>query len=424
MPPESITRGYRYGATVVPVENADRRLEFHETGKSFSLISFCKRDDIKLQYLISDAGTRVVLPRCEDRQAIEALTAFAQALKELDSVALVRYAYNAKSSPQVACIMVHDQPESPLNGLELLLHFLPFAEDMQSGVFPSFDSLPASMQPTDEQLDAVGQFIESSRIDDDDEYGYDPTRACNPVLQKIYSLMQHRAMNDVADLPKYEPSSLSALFAEPIKPEKEIDLRSAFQLEKVEPLRVAGKAMGKQAVATAADSKPSLSIGAHDPLADIRHIVGEAKRGDYQALSGTLFARIADALLATINRLQRPDGDEAAKAKRATDAMLELRQLSIRYSQGSVYNAFVRSLRDSNDDVGSFIAAGDASGGRLELLKPISSSETPSSAMTPADANAFWKAVGTTRRNGTAGSSTAGLDEEVDIFDRATPPLC
>ncbi|KPP56858.1 hypothetical protein Z043_125482, partial [Scleropages formosus] len=94
-------QGFRYGSDIVPFSKVDQeQMKYKSEGKSFAVLGFTKQSLIQRHQFMGSQVVKVFAAK-DDEHAAVALSALIRALHELEMVAIVRYAYDRRSNPQV-----------------------------------------------------------------------------------------------------------------------------------------------------------------------------------------------------------------------------------------------------------------------------------------------------------------------------------
>ncbi|TNN15421.1 X-ray repair cross-complementing protein isoform 2 [Schistosoma japonicum] len=193
-----VTRGYRYGGTVVPFGQEDLASIKSPSEKCFSVVGFTDANNVPHNVYTGDSVLVFVAKTARQSEenlincpsSSSALIALAQALYEIGGVALVRRVYNQTSAVRLGVLT----PEIRGNQISLMYTDIAFSEDIRN---PELPSLPLSCKPSSstterydkpssnnmlhkycpsaEQLSAMDSFIDSMMLsysdasDDDNE---------------------------------------------------------------------------------------------------------------------------------------------------------------------------------------------------------------------------------------------------------------
>ncbi|XP_058051948.1 X-ray repair cross-complementing protein 5 isoform X1 [Ahaetulla prasina] len=237
---EDVIQGFRYGSDIIPFSKVDEeQMKYKTDGKCFAVLGFCRSSLIQTYRYMGNQVLKVFAAK-DDEAAAVALSALINALNELDMVAIVRYVYDRRSQPQVGAAF-------PLikNEYECLAYVqLPYMEDLRHYMFSSLKN-NKKCTPTEAQLSAVDSLIDSmSLVCEDDSEGtlvdiFKPSKFPNPLFQRLYQCLQHKAFHPDAPLPPIEKHLLDMLEAPP-----EVTEKCQAPLQKVKalfPLKEGGK---------------------------------------------------------------------------------------------------------------------------------------------------------------------------------------
>ncbi|CAH8432961.1 unnamed protein product [Heterobilharzia americana] len=239
-----VTRGHRYGGTLVPFGEEDMASLKPSSEKSLSVIGFTEASNVPHNFY---TGESVLVFVAQTTQPVEdstantpmistALAALAQALYEVGGVVLVRRVYNQTSAARLGVLT----PEVQGNQISLVYTDLAFNEDIRNFEFPS---LPVSCEPnsstieydttsqvnerlqkdcpSQSELSAMDSFIDSMMLnypdesEDDETNGDDkdnsvnnsrnlsltPQRIPNPWIQRFFACLRERGLNPSVPLP-------------------------------------------------------------------------------------------------------------------------------------------------------------------------------------------------------------------------------
>uniref|UniRef100_A0A8C0GP22 X-ray repair cross-complementing protein 5 n=1 Tax=Chelonoidis abingdonii TaxID=106734 RepID=A0A8C0GP22_CHEAB len=238
VPKDDLVQGFRYGSDIVPFSKVDEeQMKYKTEAKCFSVLGFSRSSQV--HHYMGNQVLKVFAAK-DDEAAAVALSALIHALDELDVVAIVRYAYDRRSNPQVGvafpCIK---------DAYECLIYVqLPYMEDLRQYMFSSLKN-NKKYTPTEDQLSAVDSLIDSMSLiyeDDDGETTEDifkTSKIPNPQFQRLYQCLQYKAFHPDKPLPSIEQHLLEML-----ETPQEVRERCQAPLEKIKalfPLKVAGK---------------------------------------------------------------------------------------------------------------------------------------------------------------------------------------
>ncbi|KAG9271653.1 X-ray repair cross-complementing protein 5 [Astyanax mexicanus] len=198
-------QGFRYGSDIVPFSKVDQdQMKYKSDGKSFAVLGFAKQEMINRHHFMGSQVIKVFAPR-EDEHAAVALSALIRALDSLNMVAIVRYAYDRRSNPQVGAAfpIIKEKYEC------LMYVQLPYMEDLRQFTFPSLEN-NKKFAPSGSQLSAVDALIDSMMLVEKHEDGekYDTFKINsipNPQFQRLFQCLHHRCVNPGTPLPPVDP---------------------------------------------------------------------------------------------------------------------------------------------------------------------------------------------------------------------------
>ncbi|KAG7227479.1 hypothetical protein INR49_005293 [Caranx melampygus] len=211
VPKDDTIQGFRYGSDIVPFSKVDQeQMKYKHDGKCFAVLGFTKQSLIHRHQFMGNQIIKMFAAR-DDEHAGVALSALIRALDELQMVAIVRYAYDRRSNPQVGAAF----PCIKQNYECLMYVQLPFTEDLRQFTFPSLEN-NKKFTPSDSQLSAVDSLIDSMMLVERDENGeqkdmFKVHHIPNPAFQRHFQCLHHRAVNPGTPLPPMEPWLKAAL---------------------------------------------------------------------------------------------------------------------------------------------------------------------------------------------------------------------
>ncbi|NXD78708.1 XRCC5 protein, partial [Halcyon senegalensis] len=205
-------QGFRYGSDIVPFSKEDEeQMKYKTEAKCFSVLGFSRSSQIQRHYYMGNQVLKVFAAK-DDENAAVAFSALIHALDELKVVAIVRYAYDRRCSPQVGVAFPYIK-----DAYECLIYVqLPYMEDLRQYIFSSLKNNKKCI-PTEDQLSAVDSLIDSMNLvyeDDDGETFEDlfqPSKIPNPHFQRLYQCLQHKAFHPNEPLPPIEQHLLDML---------------------------------------------------------------------------------------------------------------------------------------------------------------------------------------------------------------------
>ncbi|XP_054685934.1 X-ray repair cross-complementing protein 5 isoform X5 [Grus americana] len=205
-------QGFRYGSDIVPFSKEDEeQMKYKTEAKCFSVLGFSRSSQIQRHYYMGNQVLKVFAAK-DDENAAVAFSALVHALDELKVVAIVRYAYDRRSNPQIGVAFPYIK-----DAYECLIYVqLPYMEDLRQYIFASLRNNKKCI-PTADQLSAVDSLIDSMNLvyeDDDGETFEDlfkPSKIPNPHFQRLYQCLQHKAFHPNEPLPPIEQHLLEML---------------------------------------------------------------------------------------------------------------------------------------------------------------------------------------------------------------------
>ncbi|XP_010741561.2 X-ray repair cross-complementing protein 5 [Larimichthys crocea] len=206
-------QGFRYGSDIVPFSKVDQdQMKYTHDGKCFAVLGFTKQSLVRRNLFMGNQVVKIFAAK-DDEHAAVALSALIRALDELQMVAIVRYAYDRRSNPQVGAAFPYIKKD-----YECLIYIqLPFMEDLRSFTFPSLEN-NKRFTPSDTQLSAVDSLIDSMMLveEDEDENAeqkdmFEVHHIPNPAFQRHFQCLHHRAVNPGTPLPPMESWLKAAL---------------------------------------------------------------------------------------------------------------------------------------------------------------------------------------------------------------------
>ncbi|OON17762.1 Ku70/Ku80 beta-barrel domain protein, partial [Opisthorchis viverrini] len=221
-----VIRGHRYGTTMVPFTAEDKAAVQPAAEKCLTLIGFTPASNVPINLHLGDS-VLVFVANCpsENHPVAQGLAALAQALFELNGVALVRRVYNRVSAPRLGVLI----PE--VRGTQVALFYtdLAFADDIRTFQFPSLPLRttpsksyvkPDRHTPTDEQLKVMDEFVSSlllGKMSDEDDSDAEcnerqdeastglnldvkPEQLPSPWIQRLFTCFRERGLNPTESL--------------------------------------------------------------------------------------------------------------------------------------------------------------------------------------------------------------------------------
>ncbi|XP_053328065.1 X-ray repair cross-complementing protein 5 [Spea bombifrons] len=411
-------QGFRYGSDIVPFAKVDQeQMKYKTEGKCFAVLGFTKSSLIDRNHYMGNQVVKIFAPK-DDEAANVALSALINALHEMEMVAIVRYAYDRRSNPQVGAAfpLIKEKYEC------LVYVQLPFMEDLRQFLFSSLEN-NKKFTPTDAQLSAVDSLIDSmSLVRNDGESVEDlfkPSKIPNPQFQRLFQCLQHKALNPDDPLPPVEQHLLNML-----EPPAEVKAACRASLEKMKLSFPLQEAVKKKEQRTAQDvfedknEEPDskklkvedddfsvmrladgnvTSVGSVTPAEDFRVLVKQ-KNTNFKEASDQLVNRVYEFL-------QTKQTQYYAKS---IGCITALRAEAVRLSQVRIFNDFLQVLKEKVE------------GGALKEfweiivqdgVSLITREESEGSSVTPAEAKMF---LAETEKKP---EDTSMVDEDGDVDD-------
>ncbi|XP_062047360.1 X-ray repair cross-complementing protein 5 [Lepus europaeus] len=361
VPKEDTLQGFRYGSDIVPFSKVDEeQMKYKSEGKCFSVLGFCRSSQVQRKFFMGYQVLKVFAAK-DDEAAAVALSSLVHALDELDMVAIVRYAYDRRSNPQVGVAFPYIK-----DAYECLVYVqLPFMEDLRQYMFSSLKN-NKKFTPTEAQLNAVDALIDSmSLVKKDEEEGtiedlFQTTKIPNPEFQRLFQCLLHRALHPQEPLPPIQQHILNML-----DPPAEVTAKSQTPLSKIKSLFPLTEAIKRKDQVTAQDifkdnheegptakkckteeeeahfSISSLaegrvtSVGSVNPAENFRVIVRQ-KHASFEEASHQLISHIEQFL----------DTNETPYFMKSIDCIKAFREEAIQFSEEQHFNSFLKGLRE------------------------------------------------------------------------------
>ncbi|XP_076858656.1 X-ray repair cross-complementing protein 5-like isoform X2 [Brachyhypopomus gauderio] len=202
---EKTIQGFRYGSDIVPFSKVDQdQMKYKSDGKCFAVLGFTKQETICRHHFMGSQVIKVFAPK-DDEHAGVALSSLIRALDSLKMAAIVRYAYDRRSNPQVGAAFPCIKKR-----YECLLYVqLPYMEDLRQFTFPSLEN-NKKFAPSETQLSAADALISSMMLVREDEDGekediFKVNSIPNPQFQRLFQCLHHRGVNPGTALPPIDP---------------------------------------------------------------------------------------------------------------------------------------------------------------------------------------------------------------------------
>ncbi|XP_056286454.1 X-ray repair cross-complementing protein 5 [Pseudoliparis swirei] len=352
-------QGFRYGSDIVPFSKVDQeQMKYKHDGKCFAVLGFTKQNTIRRHHFM---GTQVikVFSAKDDEHAGVALSALIRALDELDMVAIVRYAYDRRSNPQVGAAFPCIKKDH-----ECLIYVqLPFMEDLRHFSFPSLEN-NKKFTPSDAQLSAVDSLIDSMMLSEENDNGeqedmFKVHHIPNPAFQRHFQCLHHRAVSPGTPLPPMEAWLKAALECPEVIAERcqgpleEVKRKFPLtEVEKKKKLKTSAQIFGKDS------GEPDAKMAKGDEeedynLADIAEgsvtsVGSVAPTKDFRTLIKKKclpFGEVCQQLICRLEQLL--SNKNTSYFMKSITCILAFREQSVELGDANLYNGYLRSLKKS-----------------------------------------------------------------------------
>ncbi|XP_073141287.1 ATP-dependent DNA helicase 2 subunit KU80 [Henckelia pumila] len=200
VPPEQRIKGYRYGPQVVPISSAEWEAVKFKPEKGVKLLGFTDKANIMRHYYMRDVNIFIAEPG--NTRAILAVSALARSMREMNKVAIIRCVWRQGQANVVVGVLTPNLSEKNNIPDSFYFNVLPFAEDVREFQFPSFDKMPPSMQPNDQQQEAADKFVQLLDLaPTGSEEVLLPNFTPNPVLERYYRCLELKSKDQNASVP-------------------------------------------------------------------------------------------------------------------------------------------------------------------------------------------------------------------------------
>ncbi|KAM7407575.1 hypothetical protein PAMA_003343 [Pampus argenteus] len=353
-------QGFRYGSDIVPFSKVDQdQMKYKHDGKCFAVLGFTKQNMVHRHQFMGSQVIKIFAPK-DDEHAGVALSALIRALDELKMLAIVRYAYDRRSNPQVGAAFPCIKQD-----YECLMYIqLPFMEDLRQFPFPSLEN-NKKLIPSETQLSAVDSLIDSMMLVEENEDGkqkdmFKVHKIPNPAFQRHFQCLHHRAVNPGTPLPAIEewlkaaierPEVISERCQAPLE-----EMKKKFPLTEVEKkkkLKTSAQIFGKDSeepdakkakgdeeeddfnLANIAEGSVT-SVGSVDPARDFRTLI---KRKSLP------FGDVCQQLTHRIEQLL--GNKNTPYYMKSITCIQAFREQSVKLGNADLYNSYLQSLKKS-----------------------------------------------------------------------------
>jgi ATP-dependent DNA helicase 2 subunit 2 len=190
----TLIKAHAYGREDVPVSKDDVDNIKIRGEKEMIVLGYMSSKEIALDQLMGNVDI-IVPDRDGSAQMVTAFVAFATALKNRGDVAIVRWVRRANDAPKLYTVW------AGMEGTNSCLYAIrhPFVEDFRPCPFPNLSAekrkkvadQPGSKDDLSEAVDVFIQNADASTLEYRDEF--------NPVIQKFFELVNHKATEGLLD---------------------------------------------------------------------------------------------------------------------------------------------------------------------------------------------------------------------------------
>ncbi|KAI6246142.1 ATP-dependent DNA helicase II subunit 2 [Erysiphe necator] len=229
---DDLAKGYLYGRTIVPMNEADEGVTKFDTTQSFTIIGFIPVDEYDIYMNMGESC--ITVAQQHNDPARLAMSSLVHALHELESYAIARIVSKNSKDPSIVLLAPLIKPGE----LEALVDVpLPFAEDVRTHRFPPLDRVLTTSGteltthrnlPSNELSVAMSNYVDAldfSNFGNDDNDLFIENLS-NPVIHRVNFAIRNKAMNpdQPISLPPEDVASWS-------KPPPKLMLRATRELE-------------------------------------------------------------------------------------------------------------------------------------------------------------------------------------------------
>ncbi|KAG2132365.1 SPOC like C-terminal domain-containing protein [Suillus clintonianus] len=375
---EQLIRGFKYGSTYAPCP--DGQFPRLNTRKGIDICGFFHAKNFRrelamgeVQYIWADPGSP---------QQQVALSSIVQAMYEKGVLAIARWVSRDGMDPKMGVLA----PSVDTNIDFLLWVQMPFADDVRKYTFASLENLVSKngesvakhpYLPTEDQLEAMGKFIDSMDIMDsgetDDEGKpvpwYDTRQSYNPAIHRTKQALFHSAVvNDVASNPLPPPHPELLKYINPprwaLKESRDAiaECKAAFKVKevpkKVVKVRKDGhvRAMDEDEDMLLLDKKPAPSRKGKEPAASQvpvspklaqpakKPTTSDSETEEESDQEPLLLEKRPFNALPTPERSMSPDVDPGRSPGRIIGSTYPLRDFKTNLAQGDVVTKAVEDM--------------------------------------------------------------------------------
>jgi ATP-dependent DNA helicase 2 subunit 2 len=198
--PEERIKGFRYGPQVIPISPDQIETLKFKTDKGMKLLGFTEASNILRHYYMKDVN--IVVPDPSKEKSVLAVSAIAREMKETNKVAIVRCVWRNGQGNVVVGVLTPNVSERDDTPDSFYFNVLPFAEDVREFPFPSFNKLPSSWKPDEQQQAVADNLVKMLDLAPSaEEEVLKPDLTPNPVLQRFYEYLELKSKSTDATLP-------------------------------------------------------------------------------------------------------------------------------------------------------------------------------------------------------------------------------
>ncbi|KAI9014097.1 SPOC like C-terminal domain-containing protein [Hyaloraphidium curvatum] len=217
-----VTRAYRYGSRLVPINEADQEGGKLRTIQGLWILGSVFPDDVPRHYY--HGQTMQVQADPGDTWSCLAFSALCGALVETDMLLLVRLVTKDDRAPKIGVLVGRGEIEDLGAKQRMMFVQLPYAQDIRHYSFTSLDTIlkepdqrprkrrhkyDTRQQPTEEVEDAMDQWIEAMDLSSAGPNGAEAFRSrdtFSPLYHRVYQCIAARALDPDGPLPPPDPA--------------------------------------------------------------------------------------------------------------------------------------------------------------------------------------------------------------------------
>ncbi|GAN08184.1 ku family DNA helicase [Mucor ambiguus] len=199
-----LEQAFRFGKTVILISRDEVVSNKFTSKKELTVIGFIDKKDFKRHYLHSNAYI-LTAGNTHPIEAAKGLAAFAKALYDEQSCAIVRYVQKDDGRPRIGILEPEDiQGE---HDVEYLLQYfdLPFTEDIRAYKLKSSPDEKVSDPKCIQLMDDLVDTMDLKRTMEGNDY-LTPEYSFNPIFWRFQRAIKDRALNPDAPIPDIKDS--------------------------------------------------------------------------------------------------------------------------------------------------------------------------------------------------------------------------